>query len=62
MGSFCPEMYKKWHSFCISFSLTRFIFWSVTAKVKSNQKFQNRRHLRSKLRNEALKLALSITG
>ena len=34
---------------------------SVTAKVKSNQKFQNRRHLRSKLRNEALKLALSIT-
>ena len=41
----------------MSFSLARFIFLSITAKVKSNPKFQNRRHLRIKLRNEALKYA-----
>ena len=55
-------MYKEMIFFCISFSLARLTFLSVTAKVKSNHKFENRRYLRSKLRKEALKFALSITG
>ena len=62
MVRFCSEMYKEMIFFCISFSLARLTFLSVTAKVKSNHKFENRRYLRSKLHKEALKFALSITG
>ena len=62
MDPFCPEMYTEMIFTLYIFLFSSIYFLSVTTKVKSNQKFQNRRHLRSKLRNEALKPALSITG